>query len=214
MPSVRRFAALIFLSSISLGALGTARADIFVYSDPQGALRFTSAPAEPTERPYLTAGLAAWPRTNWNWRTWRWLPVAVGRIDGARRQAYDPMIKATASRHKVEMALVKAVIRAESDFVSHAVSPKGALGLMQLMPATARRHNVSRVFEPQQNVEGGVRHLRYLLDRYSGNLKLAVAAYNAGEGAVDKYGGVPPYRETQDYVQRVMQYRNAYLAGG
>lgn len=213
---MRRFAAFILVLSLSvLGSPGAVRGDIFVYNDPQGVVRFTSAPTEPAARPWLS-GFSAWPRTNWNWRTWRWTSLALplGRTDGERRKAYDPIIKASAKRNQVEMALVKAVIRAESDFIPHAVSPKGALGLMQLMPATARRHNVARVFEPRQNVEGGVRHLRYLMDRYGGNLKFAVAAYNAGEGAVDKYGGIPPYRETQDYVERVMAYRNRYLTGG
>lgn len=191
-----------------------ARADIFVYHDPSGMIRFTSAPVEAREPTYLTTGLWAWPRTNWNWRSWNWAPGRIGRTDGARRQIYDPIIQTVSERHRVDIALVKAVIRTESDFVAHAVSPKGALGLMQLMPATARRHNVARVFEPSENVEGGVRHLRYLLDRYNGDLKLTLAAYNAGEGAVDKYGGVPPYAETRDYVTRVLRYRNAYLAGG
>jgi soluble lytic murein transglycosylase-like protein len=108
------------------------------------------------------------------------------------------------------VALVKAVIRAESDFVPEAVSPKGALGLMQLMPATARMHNVWRIMEPQQNVEGGVEHLRYLLDRYAGNLQWALAAYNAGEKAVEVHGGVPPYPETWEYLTRVLRFRDSY----
>jgi soluble lytic murein transglycosylase-like protein len=134
-----------------------------------------------------------------------------GAIGGARRKAFDAIIRDVARRHQVDVALVKAVIRAESDFVPQAVSPKGALGLMQLMPATARRHNVWRVLEPRQNVEGGVTHLRYLLDRYGGNLRLALAAYNAGEKAVDAYGGVPPYPETSEYLERVMRFRASYL---
>lgn len=194
-----------------LAAALPARAEIFVYPDANGVVRFTSAPLAPAP-PVFTAGLTAWPRTQWNWRIWQWTPTRIGRTDGARRRLYDNIIEAACERHRVDTALVKAVIRTESDFIAHAVSPKGALGLMQLMPATARRHNVGRVFEPRDNVDGGVRHLRYLLDRYSNNLRLVLAAYNAGEGAVDKYGGVPPYRETQDYVQRVLQYRNAYLA--
>ena len=106
---------------------------------------------------------------------------------------------------------MKAVIRAESDFVPYAVSPKGAQGLMQLMPETARLRNVWRVFEPRENVEGGVSHLRYLLDRYGGNLKLALAAYNAGEKAVEAHGGVPPYPETIEYLSRVLRFRDLYL---
>ncbi|HYD49667.1 MAG TPA: lytic transglycosylase domain-containing protein [Terriglobales bacterium] len=198
---------------LAMTVSGAASADIFVYNDPQGVVRFTSAPTEPTFRPYLN-GLSTWPRNNWNWRSLRFERVSVGRTDGARRKLFDPIIKEAAQRHKLEVALVKAVIRAESDFVPHAVSPAGALGLMQLMPATARMHKIYRIFEPRQNVEGGTRHLRYLMDRFNGNMRLALAAYNAGEGAVDKYGGIPPYRETQTYVQRVLQYRNRYLTEG
>ena len=134
------------------------------------------------------------------------------RIDGTRRKAYDKLIMEVARRHNVDTALVKAVIRAESDFVPQAVSPKGALGLMQLMPATARLRGVGQAFEPRQNVEGGVSHLRYLLDRYSGNLRLALAAYNAGEKAVDSHGGVPPYPETWEYLTRVLRFRDSYLS--
>jgi soluble lytic murein transglycosylase-like protein len=188
----------------SLWAL-PARADIYMYRDTRGGLHFSNAPTEPQYQYYMP-DLRSWNvgRRGGFGRT--------GRIDGARRKAYDKMIGEVAQRHHVDTALVKAVIRAESDFVPQAVSPKGALGLMQLMPATARMHGVWRAFEPRQNVEGGVTHLRYLLDRYSGNLRLALAAYNAGEGAVDKHGGVPPYPETQDYVTSVLRFRDSYLS--
>jgi len=147
--------------------------------------------------------------------TWyrNWGSSPLGPIAGKRRQAFDKVIREAAYRHGVDEALVKAVIRVESDFHARAVSPKGALGLMQLMPATARRHRVQRVFEPRDNVDGGVQHLRYLITRYSGKLTLALAAYNAGEGAVDKYGGIPPYAETQGYVTRVLAYHKRYLHG-
>jgi len=100
--------------------------------------------------------------------------------------------------------LIYAVIRQESGYDPYAVSHKGAKGLMQLMPATAKRFGVKDVFDPAENVQGGVKYLRQLLDRYDGDRRLALAAYNAGEGAVDRFGGVPPYRETQDYVDRIV----------
>jgi len=176
-------------------------ADIYMYRDKRGVLHFSNAPTEP-EYQYYMPDLTAWPK----WRGGR-----LGRIDGARRKAFDNIIRDASRRYRVDMPLVKAVIRAESDFVPYAVSPKGAQGLMQLMPSTARLRNVWRAFEPRQNVEGGVSHLRYLLDRYSGNVRLALAAYNAGEGAVDKHGGIPPFPETYEYVSRVMRFRDLYL---
>jgi len=109
---------------------------------------------------------------------------------------------------------VEAVIRVESGFKPGAVSPKGAQGLMQLMPATAAMLGVRNAFDPRENVEGGVRHLRYLIDRYAGNLPLVLAAYNAGEGAVAQYGGIPPYPETQQYVRKVMAQNGGIPATG
>ena len=104
----------------------------------------------------------------------------------------------------MEPELINAVIRQESAYDPYAVSHKGAKGLMQLMPAMARRFGVKDVFDPAENVQGGVKYLRQLLDRYDGDRRLALAAYNAGEGAVDRFGGVPPYRETQNYVERIV----------
>lgn len=109
-----------------------------------------------------------------------------------------------AERHGVDHRLVESLVEMESGFDPAAVSPKGALGLMQLMPARARQYGVANPFEPWQNLDGGVRHLRDLLIRFDGEIALALAAYNAGPGAVDRYGGIPPYRETQDYVRRVL----------
>lgn len=113
------------------------------------------------------------------------------------------MIEDTAKRHGVDPALVHSVIRVESNYQQKAISPKGAQGLMQLIPATAQRYGVDNAFEPGQNLEGGVRYLKYLSARFDGDLRLALAAYNAGEGAVDRYKGIPPYRETQQYVTKV-----------
>ena len=109
-------------------------------------------------------------------------------------------------------ALVKAIIRAESNGERLAVSPKGAQGMMQLMPFTARRLNVSDPFDPIENIEGGVRYIKELLGTFGGNLPHALAAYNAGPAAVKKYGGIPPYPETRSYVKRVMDYYSQYQA--
>ncbi len=117
--------------------------------------------------------------------------------------AYQDEVRAAARAHGVDEAIVRAVIHAESAFNPNALSRVGAQGLMQLMPATARRFGVGNAFEPGQNINGGVKYLAWLLKRFNGNLTLAAAGYNAGEGAVDKYKGVPPYRETRHYVERV-----------
>lgn len=115
------------------------------------------------------------------------------------------LIVAAARRHHLDPELVRAVVSVESGFRPDAVSPKGAQGLMQLMPATARSLGVKDAFDPADNVDGGVRHLRALIDRYDGDVKRALAAYNAGEGAVARHGGIPPYPETRAYVSKVLQ---------
>jgi hypothetical protein len=119
--------------------------------------------------------------------------------------AYAAMIRAAAERHSVPPALVEAIARVESGFNSRALSNKGARGLMQVMPATGRRFGVrsEKLFDPEHNLNAGVAYLAWLSKRYDGNLEFIAAAYNAGEGAVDDYGGIPPYRETRDYVRRV-----------
>jgi soluble lytic murein transglycosylase-like protein len=123
----------------------------------------------------------------------------------------DQIVQDAAGRHQVDPALVKAVIATESGWNSQAVSQKGAMGLMQLVPATAQRFGVGNPFDPAQNVEGGTTYLRSLLDRYNGDLTKSIAAYNAGERAVDQSRGVPAYRETQQYVQKVT---SAYFKPG
>ncbi|KAF1024724.1 MAG: Soluble lytic murein transglycosylase [Acinetobacter bereziniae] len=130
------------------------------------------------------------------------------------RNAFDSIIRQAAQTHGVSEGLIKAVMHTESGFNSNARSPVGAQGLMQLMPATARRFNVSNSFDPQQNIFGGAKYLSWLMKRFNGNTTLALAAYNAGEGNVDKYGGIPPFRETQDYVKRVTSRLNNLYSGG
>jgi hypothetical protein len=130
------------------------------------------------------------------------------------KNAFDPIIKQAASQHGISEGLIKAVMHTESGFNVNARSPVGAQGLMQLMPATARRFNVSNAFDPQQNIMAGAKYLSWLMKRFNGNTSLVLAGYNAGEGNVAKYGGIPPFKETQDYVRRVSsRYSNLYSNG-
>lgn len=115
----------------------------------------------------------------------------------------DRFINEAAARHHVDPNLVRALVKVESNFNPHAVSSKGAMGLMQLMPATARRYDVRNPFDAAQNVDAGVRHLKGLLQNFGGNVSLSLAAYNAGQGAVERNGGIPPYTETRNYVKRI-----------
>jgi soluble lytic murein transglycosylase-like protein len=117
----------------------------------------------------------------------------------------DSYIVDSSARHGVDPVLIYSVMHRESAFKKLAISYKGARGLMQLMPATAARFGVRNIFDPAQNIEAGTRYMRWLLNRFNGDVGLALAGYNAGEGAVDKYRGVPPYRETQEYVKRITE---------
>jgi soluble lytic murein transglycosylase-like protein len=188
---------------VVLGLAASARADIYLYRDPSGTLVFTNAPVERATRLVLPEVPPA-----------RRMLVPYSRdallaelrkpIPAPLPTSYDALIRQIADRYDVEYALVKAVIKAESDFDRLAVSRKGALGLMQLMPETAAQHQVRDVFLPRDNIEGGCRHLRML----------AIAAYNAGTRRVEEAGGVPPIPETREYLARVLRYRLAYLREG
>lgn len=179
-----------------------ASADIYQKRDRSGVLHFTNVP---TDKGYRVMMWESYPIIR---RASLGIRAGAPRIDS---RTYDPIIADVATRYQVDRTLVKAVIRAESGFQPQAVSPKGARGLMQLMPTTASMHGVRNIHEPTENIEGGVQHLRMLLDRYKDNVALALAAYNAGAGAVDQHGGIPPFPETRDYVWRVLQFRQQYL---
>ena len=132
------------------------------------------------------------------------------RLDGAFRKAagrYADLLAAAADRNGLERALLAAVAKVESNFDPYAVSPRGACGILQLMPDTAKRFGVTNMFDVEQNVEGGARYLRWLLDRFGGRVDLALAGYNAGEGAVERSGGIPPFAETRSYVLKVLDRR-------
>ena len=123
---------------------------------------------------------------------------------------YDSIINECSKKYQVDFALIKAIIRAESGFNPLAISKKGAKGLMQLMPGTALRMNVSNVFNPRENIEGGVRYFKYLLSLFNDDLRLSLAAYNAGENLVSQIRTIPPYRETVDYVRKVLHFYQSY----
>ncbi len=179
-----------------------AYADIYEYVDEHGVLHFTNVGKKNAKKVEVPARVAVYEA-----------PAGSGasRSDSspafsssAFLTVYSDIINEACDKHGVDPGLVHAIVKVESDFNTYAVSRKGAMGLMQLMPQTALDMNVKNSFSPTENIYGGVRYLRYLLDQYEGNLQLALAAYNAGETSVRKWGTVPPFRETQQYVKKVL----------
>ena len=193
---MRALHVLVLVASAVLAGPLTVGAETFRLAASDGTMHNTNAPTDPR---YQRSGLVP-------------PPPALAPVAGANAPAatstgggYSSHIREAAARYGVSERLVSAVIRVESGFNARAVSRKGARGLMQLMPATASMLGVRDSFDPLENIDGGVRHLRGLIDRFGNNLPLALAAYNAGEGAVTQHRGIPPYPETQDYVARILR---------
>ena len=188
--------ALILVVIAQLARLATASADVYVYKDNQGVLTFTNVPNHGGYQRVIRDGNTK---------------LSTASMENG---FYEELIRSASGRYNVDADLIRAVIKAESDFRSYARSHKGAMGLMQLMPETARLHNVVDAYDPSENVEGGVRHLKMLLERYRGDLQLSLAAYNAGSRAVEKHGGIPPFAETREYIRRVLRFYESYRVTG
>jgi soluble lytic murein transglycosylase-like protein len=194
----------IILGALALWAI-PARGQIVSYTDVSGKRVFVNA--EPA--PVAHTSKAPLSKTAANGFTLRTAQPSFGAssdmpaYDQANREKITEMIREVSARYRVDPALVRAVIQTESNWNSNAVSRVGAQGLMQLVPGTAQQMGVSNAFDPKQNLDGGVRYLHSLLERYNGDLDKTLAAYNAGPGAVDRAGGIPRYRETRNYVQKV-----------
>jgi len=198
----RRLKTVIFLGTLALCAI-PAHGQIVSYRDSDGKRVFVNADPTPAPRTVKTSlrGFTALPGTTP--RTSALSSPALGAEELANRQKIEVMIREVTARYNVDPDLIRAVVKTESNWNSSAISRKGALGLMQLVPGTARQLGVDNAFDPKQNLDGGVRYLHTLLERYNGDLDRALAAYNAGPGAVDRARGVPQLRETREYVRKV-----------
>jgi soluble lytic murein transglycosylase len=191
LPYLKKLCTLIpcLAGLLLIGAPSPSPADIYRYVDKAGVLHFTNLPTHNRYQPYRRSAVTT--------RSYN-------------QDYYDQLIQKISYQYNIDPALVKAVIKTESNFDPHAVSKKGARGLMQLMPDTIRNLNVYDPFHPRDNINGGVKFLKQLLARFNHNLPLTLAAYNAGPEAVEQYDGIPPYQETQQYVRRVLNCLNRY----
>jgi hypothetical protein len=206
----RSLALIAAAASIGLLALPhSAGADIYQWTDADGVVHFTNRPTgNPAAKVYIKgpppgAATTAVVRPGVT-------PYAPQDRDPARFTRYDDHIRQAAALYQIPESLVRAVIKVESDYDPRAVSYAGARGLMQLMPETADRMQVKDINDPRENIFGGVRYLRVLANMFNGDLDLTIAGYNAGEGAVVQYGGIPPYVQTRDYVVKVTQFYRRY----
>jgi len=191
-----RFTTLMVIIIVSTMVHSPALADIFLYVDKKGVMHFSNVPSNNRYRVYMKEDSSS--------------PVQALKSSKPDTDKYDHLIAESCRLHGVDFALVKAVIKAESCFDPYAISSKGAEGLMQLMPETSKRLNVSNPFDPRENIRGGVKYLKYLLGRFNYDLRLSLAAYNAGETTVAQINGVPNYRETKNYVAEVLRYHKEY----
>ncbi len=176
---------------ILLAAAPLARADIYMYRDANGVMHFTNVPVSSNYRLYIRSSQP------------RFSPSP-----GTKK--YDPIIQDASRRFGVDFSLLKAIIQAESSFNPEAISRKGARGLMQIMPENFKTLDIRDPFDPMQNIMGGARYFRTLLDRYQGKVALTLAAYNAGPTMVDRYQRIPPFAETQGYVEKVLRFYKYY----
>ena len=193
------------------GVAALARADIYAFTDADGVRHFTNIKPSDTRYKRIIRSRETEPGYRFP-STARPAGLALANAR-PRTTAYDGLVRQAARAYQMDEALVRAVIHTESAFNPSAVSPKGASGLMQLMPGTASRYGVRDIFDPVENVYAGVHYLSDLKTMFNGNMQLAVAAYNAGENAVLRYGGVPPYPETINYVSRVTDLHGRYRQG-
>lgn len=200
-------------ASIMPLATSTHAGQIYMYKDSNGSTLLTNRKS--ADRSLTKVKVTYYPDSNiHSYSNWGASESSVLPSYSRNKNAFDHIIRQAAQTHGVSEGLIKAVMHTESGFNVNARSPVGAQGLMQLMPATARRFNVSNAYDPQQNINAGAKYLAWLMKRFNGNTSLALAGYNAGEGNVQKYGGIPPFRETQDYVRRVSsRYSNLYAGG-
>ena len=201
-----------FLAAVSYTATNTHAKQIYMYKKENGSALFTNKRS--SDKSLQQVKITYYSDSNiHSYKNWGNSEASVLPSYSRNKNAFDHIIQEAASKHGVSEGLIKAVMHTESGFNVNARSPVGAQGLMQLMPATARRFNVSNAYDPHQNIMAGAKYLSWLLNRFNGNTSLALAGYNAGEGNVTKYGGIPPFRETQDYVRRVTsRYHNLYAS--
>lgn len=211
---VLRLLVAVGVAGLIVGATTPAHADIYRCKRSDGTQHYTNI-REPGRRCQLVVrgSKKSKPKASANKRSAGTTGTNSSRQkDPARYNRYNGLIGEAARLYQLPESFIRAVMRVESDFNPTVVSRAGAMGLMQLMPKTARSMGVSDPFNARQNIHGGARYLRILANRFKGDLVLTVAAYNAGEGAIQKYNGIPPYKETQRYVRRVLKHYYAYRA--